>query len=163
MIKPIYKFFYKNFYIYSAKTAELIFILFFSACISCTQAESREKNLDQTVDAYFRVWSKGDMDSYSAIFHKSAVIQYKSRSGQMITEQLSDFIAGQKNAHRINPGKMNEIPLEKKFFQNGDTAQVQVKWKLTVPNMTAVGWDHFTFIRTGGEWKIIYLYFYSEE
>lgn len=163
MTELIYKFFYKKLYIFSKSSAGLVSILFFSSCISCTQAESRDRHLDQTVESYFRVWSKGDMESYSSIFHKSAVIQYRSRSGQMITEQLSDFIAGQKNAHRLNPGKLNEIPLEKRYYQNGDTAQVQVKWKLTMPHMSASGWDHFTFIRTGGEWKIIYLYFYSEE
>lgn len=163
MTESVYKFFYKKLYIFSEKSAELFFVFFFSSCVSCTQAESRDRLLDQTVESYFKVWSKGDMEGYSSIFHKSAVIQYKSRTGQMITEQLSDFIAGQRNAHRLNPGKMNEIPLEKRYHQNGDTAQVQVRWKLSTPNMTATGWDHFTFIRTGGDWKIIYLYFYSDE
>ncbi|HMZ61094.1 MAG TPA: hypothetical protein PL048_20120, partial [Leptospiraceae bacterium] len=67
MTESVYKFFYKKLYIFSEKSAELFFVFFFSSCISCTQAESRDRLLDQTVESYFKVWSKGDMEGYSSI------------------------------------------------------------------------------------------------
>jgi hypothetical protein len=126
--------------------------------------EKEKKNIRVQVEKYFSVWSEGKMDEYETLFHPSAIIFYRYKnSNQFRTDSVPDFIAGQREAQKNSTELLTEIPLDIQIlFQGKDTAQVSVYWKLFSKNRNTLGYDHFTWVKINGEWKILNLYFYSK-
>lgn len=117
--------------------------------------------LEQAVERYFSSWSNRDMETYGACFLREAVIHHISDRGEVTRHDLAPFLQWQRQAvRRANPplietAERTEITLE------ANLARALVYWKLTAGSRVEYGYDHFTFVRQNGEWKIVSLIFYG--
>jgi ketosteroid isomerase-like protein len=112
---------------------------------------------------YFRTWSEQDIDGYNDCFAPDACVQYLDApgTGRLSTTPRAPFIASQRDYHRRSPHKTVEVPetIDVRFEEN--LARVVVHWKLTAGPRTEYGYDHFTLMRHGGNWRIVNLVFYT--
>ena len=141
----------------------IVLTLFFSCCLTKPIDSNDQTELDQTINFYFQYWSEKKMSSYRNLFHRDAIIQFRTKYGSIITERLDDFIEGQTRALQNSEQPMKEIPLNKKFLIKNGVAQVTVYWRLTIGTKQITGYDYFTFSKDMTGWKIQYLMFQNEE
>lgn len=140
-------------------------LLAFTACTgknADAQGHPGEAQVRQAVDHYFATWSKPDMDAYGRCFHPQARIFYIEKSGAVISQNLTDFLHGQRMSHAQSTQPMKEVPVTTRILMDDIGAQAQVTWVLTKGGSEQRGTDLFTFKRDGNEWKIVSLVFYGE-
>lgn len=113
------------------------------------------------IDGYFKSWSEQRMKDYGDCFAEGAVIQEVTRSGEIFTQAKAPFVAAQTSYHKSAVHKAIEVPVTTDFTFEAELARAVVYWKLTAGPRTQFGYDHFTLIKQGGEWKIANLVFYG--
>lgn len=136
-------------------------LLFFSFCLYPSEKEDK-KEIENFLDLYFSSWSKANMVQYKSLFHENALIQFDS-GFEIKTENLEDFIEGQKYAHKFATSKMTEIPISKKIQFDSNKAQAIVRWKLSSNEKEQLGFDYFTLLKIKNQWKIIHLIFHNDK
>lgn len=126
-----------------------------------TPAPNPERNgVEKLVRNYFKSWSDQRMRDYSDCFAENAVIQ--EINGSEITTQLKDpFVAAQTTYHRMAVFRAIEVPVQTTISFEAELARVVVYWKLTAGPRTQFGYDHFTLMKIGKDWKIVNLTFYG--
>lgn len=113
------------------------------------------------IDGYFKSWSDQRMKSYGDCFAEGAVIQEITRSGEIHPQAKAPFVAGQTAYHKSARHKAIEVPVKTTITLEANLARAVVYWKLTAGPRIQYGYDHFTLIRQGEEWKIANLVFYG--
>jgi hypothetical protein len=73
-----------------------------------------KKEIEDFIDTYFKTWSKGDIQSYSNLFYPTAVIQFREKNGKVFTENIGNFIEGQRLSQSNTADLLTEIPTSKK-------------------------------------------------
>ncbi|MEY2726717.1 MAG: Pyrrolidone-carboxylate peptidase [Planctomycetota bacterium] len=124
-------------------------------------APNPERNaVEKLVRNYFKSWSDQRMRDYSDCFAENAVIQ--EINGTEITTQLKDpFVSNQTTYHRMAVFRAVEVPVQTTITFEAELARVVVYWKLTAGPRTQFGYDHFTLMKIGKDWKIVNLTFYG--
>jgi pyroglutamyl-peptidase len=123
--------------------------------------DPQEKAIRTLVERYFVTWSAKDIDRYGQCFMPQAVIQLIGNDGRLITMSLRQFLASQRKAHEENTEPMKEVPESVEVRFEANLARVIVFWKLTVGEREETGYDHFTLMQSGGQWRIANLIFYE--
>jgi hypothetical protein len=123
--------------------------------------DPQEVAIRTLVERYFVTWSAKDIDRYGQCFMPQAVIQLVNSEGGLVTMPLRQFLMTQRKAHEETAEPMKETPesIEVRFEAN--LARVIVFWKLTVGTREETGYDHFTLMQSGGQWRIANLIFYE--
>jgi hypothetical protein len=135
-----------------------IFILFSPFQI----AGDERKDLEVFIDLYFRSWSKGDMVVYKKLFHPNAVIQFKDKSGWILSDNVENFVEGQKISQLQATELLTEIPTSKSIDIGKDVSFARVTWKLTGRGKLVTGWDYFVILKVKDGYKIQYLLFSND-
>ena len=115
--------------------------------------------VEKFIRHYFSSWSDHDMQAYGDCFADNACIQFVSPAGQLITVPKKPFVAGQERAsasRRIGRASAESIDIRFEW----KLAHALAYWKLTAGPRTEYGYDHFTLMKFGGQWRIIHLVFY---
>jgi pyroglutamyl-peptidase len=124
-------------------------------------ADPQEKAVRALIDRYFVTWSAQDIDRYGQCFMPQAAIQLVNSEGGLITMSLRQFLMTQRKAHEENTEPMKETPESVEVRFEANLARVIVFWKLTVGEREETGYDHFTLMQSGGQWRIANLIFYE--
>lgn len=116
--------------------------------------------VEKLVRNYFKSWSDQRMRDYSDCFADNAVIQ-EINSGEIITQLKDPFVAAQTTYHRMAVFRAVEVPVQTSISFEAELARVVVYWKLTAGPRVQYGYDHFTLMKIGQDWKIVNLTFYG--
>ncbi|MFM7057286.1 MAG: nuclear transport factor 2 family protein [Planctomycetota bacterium] len=116
--------------------------------------------VEKLVSNYFKSWSDQRMRDYADCFARNAVIQ-EVDGGDVRTQFKDPFVAEQTNYHRIAVFKAVEVPVQTSIQFEAELARVVVYWKLTAGPRVQYGYDHFTLVKVGEDWKIVNLVFYG--
>ena len=149
--------------------SRLLALLFVSAVASVASAaepaakpaDPREKEVQALLNAYFTSWSKADLLAYGKCFMPQSAIHMIEPNGRLVTLPLGPFLKTQQEAHRSNPNKMTETAERTEIRFDADLAHALVYWKLVDGERTEYGYDHFTLMKSEGEWRIVNLVFYA--
>lgn len=125
------------------------------------ESDPRTAEVQQLVDRYFRSWSGQDMDRYGQCFMPQAAVQMIDDAGRLVTMPLTPFLRSQRDAHRTAPQPMVETPESVQIRFDGNLAHALVGWKLVAGDRVEYGYDHFTLMRSDGQWRIANLVFYT--
>jgi pyroglutamyl-peptidase len=106
-------------------------------------------------------WSAQDLDRYGQCFIPQAVIQLIDPQGRVATMPLKRFLDGQRKSHQEAGQPMVETPESIEVHFEARLARVVVFWKLVAGERVEYGYDHFTLMQSGGQWRIANLIFYS--
>jgi hypothetical protein len=123
--------------------------------------DPQEKAVRDMIERYFSTWSAQDIDRYGQCFMPQAAIQLVSKEGGLVTMPLRQFLSTQRKAHEETTEPMKEAPESVEVRFEGKLARVIVFWKLTVGTREETGYDHFTLMQSGGQWRIANLIFYE--
>jgi pyroglutamyl-peptidase len=119
--------------------------------------------VEKLIKHYFLSWSEQRMKDYGDCFADGAVVQEISRGGEIYTQNKVPFVAGQAAYHKSATHKAVEVPVKTEIRFEADLARAVVYWKLTAGPRLQYGYDHFTLIKQGDEWKIVNLVFYGTD
>ncbi len=126
------------------------------------EAPAPDAAVREMIDRYFLTWSAEDIDRYGQCFMPTAVIQLVDSTGKLTSMPLRAFLNTQRRAHHDATEPMKEVPESVDVrFEGKGIARVVVFWKLTVGKREETGYDHFTLMQSGGEWRIANLLFYE--
>lgn len=135
------------------------FLIFF--CIVLHIFSDDKKEIEDTIDNYFKSWSKGDISTYGSYFLPNATIHFKEKSGRILSEKLNTFLDSQ-IISQSGPELLTEVPLTKKIETGKELSFARVSWKLSGRGRTTTGMDYFIFIKSKDGWKIHYLLFTND-
>ncbi len=121
-----------------------------------------KKEIEDFIDTYFKTWSKGDILSYSNLFYPTAVIQFREKNGKVFTENIGNFIEGQRLSQSNTADLLTEVPTSKKIDPGKELSFARVSWKMTGRGKFVTGWDYFILIKIKDTWKIQYLLFSND-
>jgi len=121
-----------------------------------------KKEIEDFIDTYFKTWSKGDILSYSNLFYPTAVIQFREKNGKVFTENIGNFIEGQRLSQSNTSDLLTEVPTSKKIDLGKELSFARVSWKMTGRGKFVTGWDYFILIKIKDTWKIQYLLFSND-
>ena len=124
-------------------------------------ADPRDQEVRDLIAHYFRTWSAQDVERYGQCFMPQAVIQLVDPKAGLTSMPLRVFLETQRQAHRDSTEPMKETPESVEVRFEGRLARVVVFWKLTVGEREETGYDHFTLLQSGGDWRIANLIFYE--
>jgi len=132
-----------------------------SAALAQARPSEDEAAIRALIDRYFRAWSNQDLVRYGQCFMPQAAIQLIDEAGRLNTMALAPFLKSQQEAHRRADNPLTEAPesVEVRFYDQ--LAHVLVYWKLVDGDRVEYGYDHFTLMRSDGNWRIANLIFYS--
>ena len=119
--------------------------------------------VEKLIKHYFLSWSEQRMKDYGDCFADGAVVQEISRGGEIYTQNKVPCVAGQAAYHKSAAHKAIEVPVKTEIRFEADLARAVVYWKLTAGPRLQYGYDHFTLIKQGDEWKIVNLVFYGTD
>ena len=125
-------------------------------------AGDERNNLEGFIDLYFKSWSKGDMVAYKKLFHPNAVIQFKDKNGWILSDNVENFVEGQKISQLQATELLTEIPTSKTIDVGKDVSFARVTWKLTGRGKLVTGWDYFVILKAKDGYKIQYLLFSND-
>jgi hypothetical protein len=151
--------FINNIAIYMPKNS---FLLFFILIFPLHLLGDDRKDLEGFIDLYFKSWSKGDMVVYKKLFNPNAVIQFKEKNGWVLTDNLENFVEGQKISQSQPTELLTEVPTSKSFDIGKEVSFARVTWKLTGRGKLVTGWDYFVILKTKDGYKIQYLLFSND-
>lgn len=134
-----------------------------SAERSGTPANPELPAVEKLIKHYFLSWSEQRMKDYGDCFADGAVIQEINRDREIYTQNKTPFVAGQTAYHKSAANKAVEVPVKTEIRFEADLARAVVYWKLTAGPRLQYGYDHFTLIKQGDEWKIVNLVFYGTD
>ena len=138
----------------------LIFIFIFLSPFQI--AGDERKDLEGFIDLYFRSWSKGDMNVYKKLFHPNAVIQFKDKNGWILSDNVENFVEGQKISQLQATELLTEVPTSKSIDLGKEVSFARVTWKLTGRGKFVTGWDYFVILKAKDGYKIQYLLFSND-
>jgi hypothetical protein len=124
---------------------------------------TREGEVRRLLDRYFQSWSKADIARYGQCFMPQAAIQMIDPQGRLASMPLAPFLKSQQEAHRQSANGLTETAETAVIRFDGDLAHALVYWKLIDGQRAEYGYDHFTLMRSGGNWRIAHLIFYSKD
>lgn len=119
--------------------------------------------VEKLIKHYFLSWSEQRMKDYGDCFADGAVVQEINRGGEIYTQNKVPFVAGQAAYHKSATHKAVEVPVRTEIRFEADLARAVVYWKLTAGPRLQYGYDHFTLIKQGDDWKIVNLVFYGTD
>ncbi|MFO1002945.1 MAG: nuclear transport factor 2 family protein [Planctomycetaceae bacterium] len=119
--------------------------------------------VEKLIKHYFLSWSEQRMKDYGECFADGAVVQEINRGGEIYTQNKIPFVAGQAAYHKSATYKAVEVPVKTEIRFEADLARAVVYWKLTAGPRLQYGYDHFTLIKQGDDWKIVNLVFYGTD
>jgi hypothetical protein len=123
-------------------------------------ADAREQGVRELIDRYFLTWNAQDIERYGQCFMPQAAVQLLDPNGRLTTLSLRAFLQTQREAHARTQG-LHETPETVDVKFEGQLARVVVSWKLVSGDQVQSGYDHFTLIPSGGQWRIANLIFYE--
>lgn len=121
--------------------------------------DPRTASVRAMIDRYFASWSNRQMDVYGSLFLPEAVIQQINPDGSVETARTREFVAAQTEYQRRRPAKEAPVSVDIRFEQQ--LARAVVYWKLEAEGAVKYGYDHFTLLKAGNDWKILNLAFYE--
>jgi hypothetical protein len=124
--------------------------------------DPREQEVRDLIDRYFLTWNAKDVDRYGQCFMPQAAIQLMDASGGMTTLPLRAFLDTQREAHRSGDD-LHETPESVDVRLEGRIARAIVHWKLVAGERVQWGYDHFTLVKVGNQWRIANLIFYETQ
>jgi pyroglutamyl-peptidase len=124
--------------------------------------DPREQEVRDLIDRYFLTWNAKDVDRYGQCFMPQAAIQLMDPNGQLTTLPLKAFLDSQREAHRADQN-LHETPENVEVRLEGRIARAIVHWKLVAGERVQWGYDHFTLVKVGGQWRIANLIFYETQ
>jgi hypothetical protein len=123
--------------------------------------DARRDEVRQLIDRYFQTWSAQDIQRYGQCFVPQAAVQVIDQDGKLVSMPLAPFLRSQQEAHRRAATPMVETAESIEIRFDAKLAHALVSWKLVDGNRIETGYDHFTLMRSGGQWRIANLIFYS--
>ncbi len=137
------------------------FFAVFSCAHAAGPAASSDASINGFVNTYFTSWSKEDFPSYRSCFHPSATVTFKDKS-EWKQWDLRQFLNDQEDIQSQH--HLEEVPLAIHIeARHGDTAFVEVPWKLKVtPTEAVTGIDWYVLVRNGQSWQILNLTFWED-
>jgi hypothetical protein len=140
-----------------------IFILLVgSSCSKGSGSNPEEKSIKPFLEKYFSTWSAKDFEGYGGCFHPSARVTFVDRSGESVSQSLTDFLHSQRISHAQANHPMSESPTSMAISGDARVAQASVRWRLIKGAESVTGTDFFTLIKTPDGWRIIALVFYND-
>jgi pyroglutamyl-peptidase len=124
------------------------------------EPDPREAEVRALIERYFQTWNAEDIDRYGQCFMPQAAVQLLDPAGRLTTLPVRIFLDSQREAHRETP-EMNETPERVEVRFEGKVARVIVYWKLVAGAKEQYGYDHFTIMPIGNQWRIANLFFYE--
>ena len=124
-------------------------------------ADAMKAEVTELLQRYFHTWSSQDMERYGQCFMPQAAVQVIDQNGKLVTMPLAPFLRSQQEAHRRSANPMIETPESIEVRFDAKLAHALVYWKLVDGQRVDRGYDHFTLMRSGGQWRIANLIFYS--
>ena len=140
----------------------LVSLIGLAGCTSKAVAHPDDASIRAFLTRYFSTWSAKDMEGYAGCFHPQARVLFLSKSGQVTSEGLTDFLHSQRLAHETASVPMTEKPVDMTIQGDAKVVQASVTWVLTKGDVEERGTDFFTLKREGDGWKIVALVFYGE-
>lgn len=132
-----------------------------SAVAKQQAADPREAEVRELIDRYFKSWSNQDLMRYGQCFMPQAAIQMIDPERGLITMPLGPFLQSQQQAHRASKNRMTEAPESVTIRFDARLAHALVYWKLVDGDRLEYGYDHFTLMKSDGNWRIANLVFYA--
>jgi pyroglutamyl-peptidase len=126
-----------------------------------SESDPREQAVSEMIERYFMTWSAQDLDRYGQCFIPQAVIQLIDPQGRVATMPLKRFLDGQRQSQQEAGRAMVETPESIEVRFEARLARVVVFWKLVDGDRVEYGYDHFTLMQSGGQWRIANLIFYA--
>ena len=123
--------------------------------------DPREKEVRELLDRYFKSWSNQDLVRYGQCFMPQAAIQMIDPDRGLVTMPLGPFLQSQQQAHQASRNRMTETPESMTIRFDANLAHALVYWKLVDGERLEYGYDHFTFMKDDGKWRIVNLVFYA--
>lgn len=123
-------------------------------------ADSREAEVRQLLDRYFKSWSNEDLLRYGQCFMPQAAVQMIDPAGRLVTMPLEPFLRSQHEAQQAAPNRLTETAESMEIRFDAELAHALVYWKLVDGERTEYGYDHFTLMKSDGKWRIANLVFY---
>jgi pyrrolidone-carboxylate peptidase len=130
------------------------------AALDSSAPDPREVAVRALIERYFQTWNAEDVDRYGQCFMPQAAVQLMDPAGRLTTLPLRIFLDSQREAHRETPD-MIETPERVDVRFEGKIARVIVYWKLIAGGKEQYGYDHFTIMPIGDQWRIANLFFYE--
>lgn len=124
--------------------------------------DPREQEVRDLIDRYFLTWNAKDVDRYGQCFMPQAAVQLMDPAGRLTTLPLRAFLDTQREAHRAGED-LHETPENVEVRLEGRIARAIVHWKLVAGERVQWGYDHFTLVKIGGQWRIANLIFYETQ
>jgi pyroglutamyl-peptidase len=124
--------------------------------------DPREQEVRDLIDRYFLTWNAKDVDRYGQCFMPQAAIQLMDPNGRLTTLPLRAFLETQREAHRAGED-LHETPEHVEVRLEGRIARAIVHWKLVAGERVQWGYDHFTLVKVGDQWRIANLIFYETQ
>jgi len=124
-------------------------------------ADAKKAEVTELIQRYFHTWSSQDLERYGQCFMPQAAVQVIDQNGKLVTMPLAPFLRSQQEAHRRSANPMVETPESIEVRFDAKLAHALVSWKLVDGQRIEKGYDHFTLMRSGGQWRIANLIFYS--
>jgi hypothetical protein len=90
------------------------------------------------------------------------VIQFREKNGKVFTENIGNFIEGQRLSQSNTADLLTEVPTSKKIDLGKELSFARVSWKMTGRGKFVTGWDYFILIKIKDTWKIQYLLFSND-
>jgi hypothetical protein len=124
-------------------------------------AVEEKKAIEKIVHSYFELWSTGKIDEYGDLFAETAAIQYLSDGNELTTLGLVPFLHEQRQLQVDPRSRSKEAPVNIEIKFGSRLARAKVFYKLTFAEETSYGYDHFTFAKVEGDWRIVHLLYYD--
>ena len=123
--------------------------------------DAQKAAVTELITRYFHTWSSQDLERYGQCFMPQAAVQVIDQNGKLVSMPLAPFLRSQQEAHRRATAPMVETPESIEIRFDAKLAHALVYWKLVDGARIEKGYDHFTLMRSGGQWRIANLIFYS--
>ena len=128
------------------------------------QTKPEEKEVvTKFIHRYFSTWSTKDMKGYDDCFWPDASIHYIGADDALTPFTRKDFVAQQTKFQKEAVEPRTEVAESVDIRFDGKLAHVVVFWKLTAGDRRVTGYDHFTLLKVGENWRIVNLTFYSSD
>jgi ketosteroid isomerase-like protein len=135
-----------------------------SGTASASDAAKDEADIRAFIQRYFSTWSAKDIAGYGACFQENATIAFVDQiSDEPVVLDLKNFLESQRKAHETADVPMTETSESVSVQLHGRVAHVQVRWVLKKDGSDVRGWDFYTLVKAGQNWKIMHLSFFNDE
>ena len=115
---------------------------------------NNDEELKSLVDNYLKAIKTGDPTIFRQVFLPEALVIYpedpdkrpKITPIEPFAKGIADTISKE--------GKIEEVPLDVKYYSHRNIASITVNFDLTIGNTLYTGTDYFNVVKSEGKWRI---------